>query len=131
MLFCLRLTLKVVNMINVFYDDRCPLCRREIEYYKKLSAFTEIKWSGISENIPTLEKYGISYTESLKVLHAINEDNQMVYGVDTFILIWQQLPKWKWIAKFVELPLIYQLSKEIYRIFAKWRFKNLDHCTIE
>ena len=131
MLFCLRLTLKVVNMINVFYDDRCPLCRREIEYYKKLSALTEIKWSGISENIPTLEKYGISYTESLKVLHAINEDNQMVYGVDTFILIWQQLPKWKWIAKFVELPLIYKLSKEIYRIFAKWRFKNLDHCTIE
>jgi predicted DCC family thiol-disulfide oxidoreductase YuxK len=131
MLFCLRLTLKVVNMINVFYDDRCPLCRREIEYYKKLSAFTEINWSGISENIPTLEKYGISHTESLKVLHAINEDNQMVYGVDTFILIWQQLPKWKWIAKFVELPLIYQLSKGIYRIFAKWRFKNLDHCTIE
>lgn len=131
MLFCLRLTLEVVNMINVFYDDRCPLCRREIEYYKKLSAFTEIKWSGISENIPTLEKYGISYTESLKVLHAINEDNQMVYGVDTFILIWQQLPKWKWIAKFIELPLIYQLSKGIYRIFAKWRFKNLDHCTIE
>ena len=118
-------------MINVFYDDRCPLCRREIEYYKKLSAFTEIKWSGISENIPTLEKYGISYTESLKVLHAINEDNQMVYGVDTFILIWQQLPKWKWIAKFVELPLIYQLSKGIYRIFAKWRFKNVDHSTIE
>lgn len=131
MLFCLRLTLKVVNMINVFYDDRCPLCRREIEYYKKLSASTEIKWSGISENILTLEKYGISYIESLKVLHAINEDNQMVYGVDTFILIWQQLPKWKWIAKFVELPLIYQLSKGIYRIFAKWRFKNLDHCTIE
>jgi len=131
MLFCLRLTLKVVNMINVFYDDRCPLCRREIEYYKKLSAFTEINWSGISENILTLEKYGISYIESLKVLHAINEDNQMVYGVDTFILIWQQLPKWKWIAKFVELPLIYQLSKGIYRIFAKWRFKNLDHCTIE
>lgn len=131
MLFCLRLTLKVVNMINVFYDDKCPLCRREIEYYKKLSASTEIKWSGISENILTLEKYGISYIESLKVLHAINEDNQMVYGVDTFILIWQQLPKWKWIAKFVELPLIYQLSKGIYRIFAKWRFKNLDHCTIE
>ena len=118
-------------MINVFYDDRCPLCRREIEYYKKLSALTKIKWSGISENIPTLEKYGISYTESLKVLHAINEDNQMVYGVDTFILIWRQLPKWKWLAKFVELPLIYQLSKGIYRVFAKLRFKNLDHCTIE
>ena len=118
-------------MINVFYDDRCPLCRREIEYYKKLSASTEIKWSGISQNISTLEKYGIPYTESLKVLHAINEDNQMVYGVDTFILIWQQLPKWKWLAKFVGLPLIYQLSKGVYSIFAMWRFKNLDHCTIE
>ena len=102
-----------------------------LEYYKKLSAFSEIKWSGISQNISTLEKYGIPHTESLKVLHAINEDNQMVYGVDTFILIWQQLPKWKWLAKFVGLPLIYQLSKGIYSIFAMWRFKNLDHCTIE
>ena len=55
-------------MISVFYDDGCPLCRREIEYYKKISSPDIISWCAISQHIYTLEKYGISYTEGLKIL---------------------------------------------------------------
>lgn len=118
-------------MIKVFYDDRCPLCRREIEYYKKISPATAINWCGISHNTQLLEQHCISNTESLKILHAINIENKMFKGVDAFILIWQQLPGWRWLAKFVALPIVYQVTKGIYRIFAHWRFKSLDHCEIE
>lgn len=121
----------MIKMIKVFYDDRCPLCRREIEYYKKISPPAVIHWCGISQNTPTLEQHSISYTESLKILHAINTENKMHKGVDAFILIWQQLPGWRWLAKLVALPLIYQVMKVIYSIFARWRFKKLDHCVLE
>ena len=118
-------------MINVFYDDRCPLCRREIEYYKKQTPDTAIKWLGISQNVNILEKYNISYIDSLKILHAINADKEMVYGVDAFILIWEQLRGWRWLAKFVGLPLVYQMTKGIYKVFAQCRFSKLDHCKIK
>ena len=53
-------------MIKVFYDDRCPLCSREINYYKRITPSADIVWHGIDQNINTLEKNGISYIESLK-----------------------------------------------------------------
>ena len=117
-------------MISVFYDDRCTLCRREIEYYKKISYPDIISWCAISQHIYTLEKYGISYTEGLKILHAINAERKMCRGVDTFIFIWQQLSGWKWLARFIKLPIIYQISKALYSIFAHWRFNRLTHCRI-
>ena len=118
-------------MINIFYDDRCPLCCKEIEYYKKIPSPAILNWCGISEHTATLEKYGISYLDSLKILHAVNTEGKTYKGVDTFVLIWQHLARWKYLAWFVRLPLIYQMSKLIYSIFAYWRFKNLDHCVIE
>jgi predicted DCC family thiol-disulfide oxidoreductase YuxK len=118
-------------MINVYYDDRCPLCSREIEYYKKISTPAIINWCGISQHTCTLEKHGVSYLESLKVLHSINAEGKIYRGVDSFILIWQQLARWKWLALFVSLPVIYHVTKVLYGIFAHSRFNSLDHCVIE
>lgn len=118
-------------MINVFYDDRCPLCRKEIEYYKKQTPDRVIEWLGISQNMDTLAKYDIAYIDSLKILHAINEKEEMIFGVDAFILIWEQMKGWRWLAKFVGLPIVYQITKGIYKVFAQWRFNKSDHCKIE
>ena len=118
-------------MITVFYDDRCPLCRREIEYYKNKSASATINWCGISQHICTLEKHGVSYLASLKMLHAINAEGKICRGIDAFILIWQQLAGWKWLAWLINLPVIYRASKELYSIFAHWRFNGLSYCEIE
>ena len=117
-------------MINVFYDDRCPLCTREIEYYKKITPPSTINWYGISKHEETLKKHGISLIESLKLLHATNQEGKMKIGVDAFILIWQNLPRWNWLATVIKLPIIYQISGALYAFFAERRFNNLDHCKI-
>jgi predicted DCC family thiol-disulfide oxidoreductase YuxK len=117
-------------MIKVFYDDRCLLCLREIEYYKKISPPAIINWCGINQNISLLEKHGISYIESLKMLHAINAEGKIYCGIDSFIIIWQQLAGWKWLARLIKLPVIYQVSKYLYRVFAIWRFNRLTYCEI-
>jgi predicted DCC family thiol-disulfide oxidoreductase YuxK len=118
-------------MISVFYDDRCPICSREIDYYKKISPSSVIKFCGISHHLNTLEKNKISYKESLKIIHAINKEGQIFRGVDAFVLIWQQFTGWRWFAKFVKLPVIYQVIKALYNIFANWRFNRLAHCKLD
>tara|TARA_R110002096_G_C14661614_1_gene728112 strand:- start:33555 stop:33932 length:378 start_codon:yes stop_codon:yes gene_type:complete len=117
-------------MIKVFYDDRCPLCSKEIDYYKRIAPSTVIVWCGISQHISVLEKNDISYLESLKILHVINTEGKLYRGVDAFILIWQHIIGWRWFAKVVKLPLIYHVSKALYSIFAHWRFNRLTHCRI-
>ena len=110
-------------------DARCVA--KKLNIIKKYPLLPFLNWCGISEHTATLEKYGISYLDSLKILHAVNTEGKTYKGVDTFVLIWQHLARWKYLAWFVRLPLIYQMSKLTYSIFAYWRFKNLDHCVIE
>jgi predicted DCC family thiol-disulfide oxidoreductase YuxK len=118
-------------MIKVFYDDKCNLCSREIEYYKKISKPSVINWCKLSQNKAELEKYAITYIQSLKMLHAVDSNGKLHIGIDAFIAIWQQLEGWKWIAKFISIPGFYQVSKNLYRRFANWRFNRLTHCVIE
>ncbi|MDG1858113.1 MAG: DUF393 domain-containing protein [Emcibacteraceae bacterium] len=117
-------------MIKIFYDDRCSLCSREIDYYKRITPSADIVWCGISQNINTLEKNGISYLESLKNIHVINSEGKVYRGVDAFILIWRHIPGWRWFAKVVKLPLIYHLCRALYSIFTHWRFNRLTYCSI-
>lgn len=117
-------------MVYVFYDDRCGLCAKEIAYYKKKTIPGTISWLAISENEAELRQRGISLYDALKHLHAINEEGMCVKGVDTFILIWQHLPRMDWLAKLVKLSLIYKVTSWGYQHFANWRFNRLEHCQI-
>ena len=64
-------------------------------------------------------------------LHAKDSDGNYHIGVDAFILIWRNLPYFKYLNNIISLPGIYQLTNLIYEKFAKYRFNNLKHCQIE
>ena len=37
-------------MITVYYDGKCNICRREINYYKKISSKNIFNWCDIANN---------------------------------------------------------------------------------
>ncbi len=117
-------------MIIVYYDGKCGLCSREIRHYQKIAPAGIFNWQDITRKPEPFTKKGYTLAEGLKALHAEDEDGRMHIGVAAFILIWRQLPRWKWLARFASLPLIYHLAKLSYRVFAAWRFKRLDHCQL-
>ena len=61
-------------------------------------------------------------------LHALDRDKNLKIGVDAFILIWDELKLWNLLSLFVKLPIIYQITKSLYNMFAGYRFKKLTHC---
>jgi len=117
-------------MIRVFYDGRCGLCSKEINYYRKIAPSGIFDWQDITESADDLNKEGISLAEGLKLLHAKDNNGKMHVGVDAFILIWQQLRHWRILAILISLPLIKQVANITYRVFASWRFKKLAHCQL-
>lgn len=118
------------DMITVFYDGKCGLCRKEIHYYQSIAPEGVLTWQDITESPDELAAAGITLAQGLKRLHAKDSDGTLHIGVNAFILIWQQLKGWRRLAAFASLPVIRQLFDVAYRAFANWRFKRLKHCRL-
>ena len=115
-------------MITVFFDDQCGLCSKEIAYYQKITLPNTINWLALSESQVTLEAKGIDYICALKHLHAVDNENNIYIGVAAFIVVWQQLPRWRWLAKVARFKPVNWFLKLGYRWFAEWRFRRSTHC---
>ncbi len=118
-------------MIKVFYDGKCGLCSKEIAHYRKIAPQDTFDWVDVTKFTKGLNKHGVAQSEALKFLHALDSNDQLHIGVDAFILIWQQLKRWRILAKLISLPMIRIMADFIYKQFSQWRFQRLAHCKIE
>lgn len=117
-------------MITVFYDGKCGLCSREIQHYKRIAPSHVFIWHDLTVNPEPLEKFGISYAQGLKILHATDQNERLYIGVDAFLLMWRQMKRWHIFASIVGNPLIRPVANVVYGAFAAWRFKRLTHCQL-
>jgi predicted DCC family thiol-disulfide oxidoreductase YuxK len=117
-------------MIRVFYDGKCGLCRREIEHYKRIAPVGVFDWVDITVDASSFERLGVAYADGLKLLHVQDTQGKMHVGVDAFILIWRQIPRWRVLVTIVGAAFIRPVAGIAYQAFATWRFNRLAHCKI-
>lgn len=117
-------------MIRVFYDGKCGLCRREIEHYKRIAPKNVFEWIDITLDSSPLEQLGVTFAQGLKLLHAQDERGKLHVGVDAFILIWRQIPRWRVLSTIVGVAFIRPLANIAYSAFAAYRFNRLSHCQV-
>jgi len=55
--------------------------------------------------------------ELLRRLHTV-KNNKVYSGVDAFIEMWSEIPRYSFMAKIIRKPLIYQVSWFLYEVFA-------------
>ena len=117
-----------MKLTKVFYDGKCGLCSKEINYYKKTAPKNIFEWYDIATKPDDLKYIKVSQYDALMFLHAIDQNDNVRIGVDAFILIWSKLKFWNILSILVRLPIIYSLAKLTYNLFASYRFKKLSHC---
>ena len=117
-------------MITVFYDGKCELCSKEISHYQKIAPDGVFNWQDITQSYSELRAMGVSLADGLRRMHARDSDGNLHVGVDAFILMWEQLDRWRLLGFVISLPVIKQIAKVAYNLFAKWRFSRLEHCQI-
>jgi predicted DCC family thiol-disulfide oxidoreductase YuxK len=118
-----------MSKIKVFFDGSCNLCSREIKFYQKISPDNIFEWKDLfkmSEKDFKLEN--LKLEQCLKFLHVKDENDDLKAGVDAFITIWKKLKYWNILAKIISYPLIKQVTKFLYYIFATIRFSRLKKC---
>ncbi len=103
-------------MLKVYYNNNCTVCRIEINHYIRKNT-KNIEWIDISHNKHAEQELNKTAKELLRRLH-VKCDNQVYEGAKAFIILWDMLPGYKWLAKLAGLPIIYQIFFLIYEVVA-------------
>ncbi|MEC8148186.1 MAG: DUF393 domain-containing protein [Pseudomonadota bacterium] len=108
--------------ITVYYDDQCPLCTREINFYKRKIEPKDAHWKAISN----INEEKIDKGKALEKLHVSDSNGNLFVGTDAFIEIWARIPQLNKIAKVMKIPIFkifLEIGYEIFLILRKhtWR----------
>jgi predicted DCC family thiol-disulfide oxidoreductase YuxK len=102
----------VPRKMTVFFNGGCDICAPEVGVYQRhaIAAGRDfIEFVDISPDVREGRRDDIF----LKRFH-VETDAQMLIGVDAFIHLWRELPRFRWLAGFVAFPPIHLAAKIIY-----------------
>ena len=102
--------------MKVYFNNSCKICKAEIDLYKK-EKIDEIDWVDITDNELAEKETSKKDKELLRRLH-VKDGNRIIEGAEAFLLVWKKIPRYKFLYKFLKLPIIFQIFKFAYEIIA-------------
>ena len=102
--------------MEVYFNNSCKICKAEIDLYKK-EKVKQINWIDITDNHSARSDTNKNYKELLRRLH-VKKDGKIFSGAEAFLLVWKNIPKYKFLYIFFKLPIIFQIFSIGYEIIA-------------
>ena len=100
-------------MTKVLYNGNCNVCSLEIKQYKKYSDNSLLGIEFEDLHSADLQSWGVDKDSAKKRLH-VKKNNKIYSGVDAFIKLWEDMPKYNKLARIAKQPLIYKLGNLLY-----------------
>lgn len=107
--------------LTVYFDGACPLCRREIDFYRRMSGGEAVAWVNISGGTDEQLAPGLTRDGAARRLHARLPDGRVVSGARAFAQMWLSLNRLKWLGYLANLPLIEPILEQLYKVFLRLR----------
>ena len=109
------------NGPKVYYDGACPLCAREIKFYRRQEGADRICWVDIS-GLETIDVApDLTRVRALARFTVRDIDGTLVSGGKAFTKIWQLLPRFRRLAMPFKLPPFAWSLDRTYEIFLALR----------
>jgi len=106
--------------LQVFYDGGCPVCSREIAFYRARPGADGFEWVDVQCSGESLGT-GLSREAALARLHVRLPDGTLLSGAAAFAAMWRNMPGFKWLGRWLQLPPFGALAELGYRIFLRVR----------
>jgi predicted DCC family thiol-disulfide oxidoreductase YuxK len=107
---------KTQVVTKVYFDGGCPLCRREIGWYRERTPLSPIEWVDVSA--AACDPAGdLCYADAMRVFHVRCADGRLVRGAHAFALLWQRFPGLCWPGRVAAVPGIRHVFEGAYRLF--------------
>ena len=102
--------------MKVYFNNSCKICKAEIDLYKK-EKIDQINWIDITNNEEAEKDTNKNDKQLLRRLH-VKKDGKIFSGASAFLLVWKNIPKYKFLYLLLRLPIIFQIFSLIYEIVA-------------
>ena len=98
---------------RVLYNGDCPVCSFEINHYATYSERTGLPIRFEDLNADALDEWNLTADEAARRLYVM-KDGHMYSGIPAFIVLWNDMPRYRWLARLVALPGINKLACLVY-----------------
>ena len=106
--------------LTVFHDGSCPLCRMEIDHYRRQAGAERIAFIDVSDATvdpgPDLPR-----SKAMGRFHVRLPTGELRSGAAAFVEIWRVLPRWRPLAVAAGLPGATPALDVGYRLFSPFR----------
>lgn len=94
---------------RILYNAECPVCAFEINHYAAYSKDRALPLRFEDLNCAPLSDWGLTQDQAARRLYVM-KDGALTSGIPAFLLLWQDMPRYRWLARLVGLPGIKQAA---------------------
>ncbi len=104
--------------LQVYFDGGCPICAREIAFYRARPGAAGFDWIDVSREDPGP---GLTREAALARMHVRRADGTLLSGAAAFAAMWQRMPGFIWLGRMVAFPPMRVVAELAYRGFLRAR----------
>lgn len=106
---------------TIYYDGSCPLCSREIRFYRARRGAGRLRFVDVSRAGSAALGVGLDRATALRIFHVRDESGDLIRGADAFVALWCRLPTLRWAGRLGQLPGVRQILRWGYLLFLRYR----------
>jgi len=103
--------------VQVYYDGGCPVCSREIGFYRARPGADGFVWIDVNRAGPADLGAGLTRESAMARMHVRLADGTLLSGAEAFAEMWRAMPGFKWLGWLLAMPPFGSLAELGYRGF--------------
>ena len=103
--------------VTVYFDGGCPLCTREIDFYRKRAGAEAVSWVDVSAVEGETVAPGLTRDAAMARFHVQRGDGRLLSGGAAFAELWRALPGFRLIGRIAAIWPLTPLLELAYRAF--------------
>ena len=114
---------------SVLYNATCQVCNFEIQQYARYAGANGLLIRFDDLNSDARAEWGLDADTAARRLYVLHEGT-LTSGIPAFLVLWRQMPKYRWLAKVVGFPGIKQIACTAYDhvlapAICRWHLRRL------
>ncbi|MBW0005641.1 MAG: DUF393 domain-containing protein [Hyphomicrobiales bacterium] len=105
---------------QIFFNADCPVCSAGVAHIRHLigEPSQDCLWLDINAEPDALSSRGVDVEAVKKRLHVVDRMGVLRVGIPAFAALWDEVPKLRFLAKLVRLPVIRHVAAACYEVLA-------------
>jgi predicted DCC family thiol-disulfide oxidoreductase YuxK len=121
--------MKIEPTTSVLYNASCPVCNFEIRHYAQYASCNGLPIQFDDLNSDARVQWGLDADTAARRLYVLHEGT-LTSGIPAFLVLWAQMPRYRWLAWTLGLPGIRAITTVVYDfvlapVIYRWHLRRL------